>query len=111
MSNYTYSSSSYSYSSSSSSANGQTTGHRYASQTQSDNSGTSVRTASQQAGQPVVTEERNYDASGRPVAGIQQGGGARGRIEGGRVEEIPEEKIREYEDRMEEEYAKREGGA
>ena len=108
---YSFSSSSYSYSSSSSS-NGQSTGHRYAEHSQSNPSGTRVQTASQNLGEPVYTETRQYDPQGRPqVEGSSTGGGAN-RIEGPRIEDISDqEAARRYEERIEDEYAKREGGA
>lgn len=95
------SSTSYSYSSSASVNGGQpqVSGSRYASQTTSDNSGTRVQTASQQHGQPAVFEERNYDASGRPlVQGVQSSGNDR------RIEDVTEsENDRLYRERMEDE--------
>lgn len=107
-----YSSTSFTSYSSSSSSNGQTTGHRYAEHSQTNPSGTRVQTASQNLGQPVYTETRNYDSSGRPlVEGSSTSSGAN-RIEGPRVEDISEQEAdRRYQERIEDEYAKREGGA
>ncbi|KAL9088523.1 MAG: hypothetical protein Q9159_003013 [Coniocarpon cinnabarinum] len=117
-SNTYYSSTSFSSSSYSSTSNGQTTGYRQASHTQTDPSGTRVQSASQNAGQPVITESRQYDAQGRPMVegtsmgqGRIGGGGAARPIEGGRVQEIDDEAAKKYEERIEDEYAKREGGA
>ena len=108
----TYTSSTFTSYSSSSNINGQTSGHRYAEQTNKDPSGTTFKSASQNPGEPVYTETRQYDPQGRPlVEGNTVGGGAN-RIEGGRVEDISEaEAARRYEERIEDEYAKREGGA
>ncbi|KAI1506158.1 hypothetical protein F5X99DRAFT_365730 [Biscogniauxia marginata] len=113
---FSYSSSSVSYFSSSTSRNGQTTGSRYAAYTSSDPSGTTTRTASQRAGGPVYTERRDYDASGRLITseGRRALGGAADagrRIEDVTDEEQQRENDRLYKERMEEEYAKREGGA
>ncbi|KXL43426.1 hypothetical protein M433DRAFT_155910 [Acidomyces richmondensis BFW] len=97
---------------SSSTSNGQTTrtGHRAAQQTSTDPSGTTtVRQATQDLGEPVVERERRFDADGREMIG---GGDDLGRA---RIEDVSEvgqeERDRMYEERMEEEYAKREGGA
>lgn len=104
--NFSYSSVSYT---SSSSANGtQTSGTRQAQSSYTDASGTTVRTAEQNLGGPVVQEERRYDGQGRELlngAGV----GSERRIED--VSEGQQERDRQYDERMEEEYAKREGGA
>ena len=107
----TFQSSSFSFSSST--HNGATRSHSLT--THSDPSGTTVHTRSQESGQAPREERTRYDAEGRRVedAGIK-----------GRIEDVTEEKsgeeerraeqkggYREYEERMEEEYAKREGGA
>lgn len=63
-------------------------------------------TEEQRLGEPVVRTERNTDGSGREV----EGEGGRGRIEDVTDREQAE-RDREYEERIEEEYAKREGGA
>lgn len=105
---YSYSSSSVSYSSSS--TNGQTTGSRYAQQTTSNPDGTSIQTASQRSGEPLTHERRDYDSSGRPIVGGNTLGGAQtGRIED--VSDQDRENARMYQERIEDEYAKREGGA
>jgi hypothetical protein len=79
--------------------------------------------AAQQLGQPAVQESRYYDAEGRQILedgrvlgqsaqSAQSAGSEQRRIED--VSEGPQrgvEKEREYEERMEDEYAKREGGA
>jgi hypothetical protein len=74
----------------------------------------------QQLGRPAVQESRYYDAEGRQILedgrvlgqSVQTAGSEQRRIED--VSEEPQrgmEKKREYEERMEDEYAKREGGA
>ena len=77
----------------------------------------------QQLGQPAVQESRYYDAEGRQILddgrvlgqsaqSAQSAGNEQRRIED--VSEEPQrgvEKDREYEERIEDEYAKREGGA
>ncbi|KAF2690639.1 hypothetical protein K458DRAFT_412000 [Lentithecium fluviatile CBS 122367] len=75
--------------------------------TRSDPSGTKVHTRSQEPGQAPRDERIQYDASGRRIE--DAGAGARGRIED--VTDEQEKRDKEYEERMEEEYAKREGGA
>ncbi|KAI9658169.1 MAG: hypothetical protein M1831_004016 [Alyxoria varia] len=110
-----YSSQSYSSYSSSSTSGGQTTGSAYAQQSQTDPSGTKVQTKSQNLGEPVVSETRQYDAQGRPVLESSTASGGDRRIEGARVEDVTDEKdneaARRYQERIEDEYAKREGGA
>jgi hypothetical protein len=118
MSSYSYSSST--YSSTSTTRNGQRTGQAYQQQTSSDPSGTAMHMTAQQLGQPAVQESRYYDAEGRQILedgrvlgqSAQSAGSEQRRIED--VSEEPQrgvEKEREYEERMEDEYAKREGGA
>jgi len=107
-SSYTsYSSVSYS---SSSNIDGQVSGSRHMQTTQSDNSGTTVNTASQNYGEPVVQEQRQYDVQGREMIGGANGAGSDRRIEDV-DEEAQRERDRQYEERIEDEYAKREGGA
>jgi len=58
----------------------------------------------------MVTETRQYDGSGRELLG----GGAGGADMSRRIEDVSDaqaERDRQYEERIEEEYAKREGGA
>lgn len=112
--NRSYFSSSVSFSSSSySTRNGQTTGSRYAEHTTNDPSGTTTFTASQRNGEPVYTERRDYDALGRPIPQgriLGNSGGSSGR----RIEDVSDQqrdKDRVYEERIQDEYAKREGGA
>jgi hypothetical protein len=59
-------------------------------------------------GEPVVREERHYDAQGRELLSGAGAGGER-RIED--VSDDQKQRDREYEERIEDEYAKREGGA
>jgi hypothetical protein len=62
-------------------------------------------------GEPVVREERHYDAQGRELLTGPGAGGAGGER---RIEDVSDEQTqrdREYEERIEDEYAKREGGA
>lgn len=91
---------------SSSTVNGQTTSH--SENKYSDPSGTKVHRTSQEPGQAPREERYEVDANGRR---IQESGnhGAR------RIEDVTdkeqEQRDREYEEKMEDEYAKREGGA
>lgn len=107
------SSSSYSFSSSSTSTSndGQTTGHRSTQQTTSDpTNGTTVHTSTQNLGEPTVQETRHYDPQGREL--LEGSSGSNGSR---RIEDVTDskqaERDAEYEERMEDEYAKREGGA
>jgi hypothetical protein len=113
------SSSSFSFSSTSSSTiNGQnqTTGHRSVHQTTSDPiNGTTTHSSTQNIGQPAVQETRHYDPQGREL--LKGSGGADGSR---RIEDVSESQTEKdtqaerdalYEERMEDEYAKREGGA
>ncbi|KAK5163958.1 uncharacterized protein LTR77_010354 [Saxophila tyrrhenica] len=88
------------------------TGSRSAQTSYSDPSGSHTVTQEQRLGEPVVREERHYDSQGREMpAGIE--GSAAGRIGGGegpRIEDVTDADKR-YEEAMEDEYAKREGGA
>jgi len=68
-----------------------------------------VKTTSQKLGEPVVQEERRYNSQGRELLGGTDGAGQNRRIED--VSDEQKERDREYEERIEEEYAKREGGA
>lgn len=121
-SNYSYSSTSYSSSSYSSSSNsnpngGQPQTHSFSEHITSDPSGSTIHRTTQEPGQAPVQETMNVGPDGKYLGGGGGGGGAgQQRLEQGRVEEIEDgggegDKDREYEERMEEEYAKREGGA
>lgn len=114
---YTYSSNS-----SSSTSNGEThtTGSRAAQQSYTDAAGaTTTESLTQNYGEPAVQEIRRFGPDGREMPSVE-GGEAAGRrsLEGtagtgnNRVEDVGEsEEDRQYRERMEEEYAKREGGA
>lgn len=108
MSNHTTRStfSSTSYTSSSTTINGETRSRTETSH--SDPSGTRIHRSSQEPGQAVREERVEYDSAGRRVEGAGRGS----------IEDVTEAgdggqaaRDREYEERMEEEYAKREGGA
>ncbi|KAK3711459.1 hypothetical protein LTR37_009638 [Vermiconidia calcicola] len=111
MSNQQSSYSSYSsVSYSSSSSNGeQVSGSKHAQSSLSDPSGTTVTTASQNLGEPTVQEQRQFDAQGREMVGGADGPETNRRIE--EVSDNQKERDRQYEERIEDEYAKREGGA
>ena len=109
------SSSSYTYTSSTSSIGGQASGTAYSQQAQSGPDGTRIQTTSQNLGEPAVQEFRQYDAQGReqpidPKVLPADGSGGVGRI-GTAPVELESEEDRLYKERMEDEYAKREGGA
>ncbi|KAF2843826.1 hypothetical protein M501DRAFT_926073 [Patellaria atrata CBS 101060] len=88
------------YSSSSSTVDGQTKSYSEASFTNPD--GTTIRRTSQEPGKPVQQETVRYPANG--TATIEGGAGTR------RIEDVTDaEKL--YEENIEDEYAKREGGA
>lgn len=87
----------------------QTSGSRSMQTSQTDPSGTTVRSAHQNMGEPIVSEQRQYDTQGRELLSGTDGAGANRRIED--VSDEQKEKDRQYEERIEEEYAKREGGA
>lgn len=102
-----------SYSSSSSSNGQQVSGQRAMQTSSTDPSGqTTVQSASQNLGEPVVQETRTYDQEGRQL--ISGGNDGAGVSMGRRIEDVSDEqkeRDRVYEERMEDEYAKREGGA
>ncbi|KAI1090664.1 hypothetical protein F5B19DRAFT_462372 [Rostrohypoxylon terebratum] len=111
--NFSYSQSSVSFSSSIS-RDGKTTGSRYVEHTTSDPMGTTTHIASQRSGEPVYHERRDYDASGRPVASGGRSIGGSNVDTGRRIEDVSDEQRENdklYEERIEDEYAKREGGA
>lgn len=101
--------SSVSYSSSSNVNGEQVSGSRHVQTSHTNPSGTTVSTASQNLGEPVIREQRQFDSQGREMIGGPQGATASRRIED--VDEEQARRDREYEERIEEEYAKREGGA
>ena len=74
--------------------------------------GTTVKSSTQELGQPAVEQTRHYDPQGRELLegpGSTGGASASRRIED--VSDTQAERDAQYEERMEEEYAKREGGA
>lgn len=79
------------------------TGNQYTEGTISNPSGTTVHRTSQEAGQPAVSETTRLPAGG---AAAVQGG-----TDSNRTIEDVTDADRQYEERMEDEYAKREGGA
>lgn len=95
------------FSSSTSSINGQTTS--YTQHTQSDASGTRVYQTSQEPGQAPREERFEIDSSGKRIAEGTSGNSQ------GRITDVTDEQQKEndrlYEERIEDEYAKREGGA
>jgi hypothetical protein len=104
-SNATFQSVSTSYSSSS--VNGQT--KTQSETTYSDPSGMRVHRTSQNSGEPARDERFEVDNSGRRVEG--KATASQGRIQDVTEEEEQKANDRNYEERMEHEYAKRDGGA
>lgn len=101
-SNSTFQSFSSSYTSST--INGKTTSR--SEQTYSNPEGTHIHRSAQDPGQEPVREHVRLDARGNRI-----GEGGQNRIEDVTDKEEQQERDREYEERMEGEYAKREGGA
>lgn len=100
MSSQTYSS----FQSSSYSSSSDSSGNRYEESTSTDPTGTTIHRTSQEAGQPAVSETTRLPAGG---AAAQQVEGLNGQA---RIEEVSDaDKL--YEENIEDEYAKREGGA
>lgn len=95
-------------SSTSQTINGHTTGTSHSEQSHTTPAGTTVHTSSQNMGEAAVQETHHFDPSGKEIEG-GNGASANNRIED--VTGTQEENDRVYEERMEEEYAKREGGA
>lgn len=122
-SSYSFTSSSYSSSSNSTSHDGrpQYVSHAYSSEQHSGPQGTTVRTTTQENDQPAVQETRHFDPYGREIPGDGSRIAAGPTLEGtttrdnaqGRIEDVSGEMDadRRYLERMEDEYAKREGGA
>jgi hypothetical protein len=92
---------------SSSSVNGQTKSHSET--TYSDPSGTRVHRVSQNPGETARQERFEVDNAGRRVEST--GTADQRRIEDVTDQEEQKKNDRKYEERMEDEYAKREGGA
>jgi len=112
-SSQSFTSTSYSSFSSSSSTNGQTQGSRHVHESHTDPSGTTTRTSSQRNGGPVVEETRSYDSQGRELLEGAPGTTGQSRIQDAGDVEVEDvtDADQQYLDRMEDEYAKREGGA
>ncbi|KJX94108.1 hypothetical protein TI39_contig4216g00009 [Zymoseptoria brevis] len=104
------SSSSFSFSSSSNSSSnsssGQATGQASTKQTFIDADGNkTVKTSNQTLGQPAVHETRQFDSQGHALGDNDSSR---------RIEDVSDEQAKNdklYEERLEDEYAKREGGA
>ncbi|KAK2616023.1 hypothetical protein N8I77_002742 [Diaporthe amygdali] len=121
MSSFSYSSTSFS---SSQTRNGQTTSHSYAEEQHSNPQGTTVRSTTQNGPNAhPVQELRYFDAGGREIPAeraAHRGLGGAAPADGSssrRIEDVShqghdlEAADRLYRERMEDEYAKREGGA
>ncbi|KAI5212222.1 hypothetical protein E4T42_01330 [Aureobasidium subglaciale] len=109
----TFTNSSYTFSSSSSSNDGQTTGATRSTVSHTNHDGTSVRTTQQNLGGPTIEETRHYDSQGREQLGMPQQSTNQRRLQENEVEDVTEESDadKKYREAMEDEYAKREGGA
>lgn len=86
----------------------------FSQQISSDPRGTTTRVTTQRNGEAPVEETRHYDSQGRQLltaSGNKQP--AQGRIEDVEVEDVTDEADadKKYREAMEDEYAKREGGA
>lgn len=91
------------FSSSSYSSRTDSFGNTYTESTTSNPSGTTIHKTTQLAGQPATSETTRLPAGGAPqVAGLD---------DSKRIEDVSSDADREYEERIEDEYAKREGGA
>ncbi|POS74940.1 hypothetical protein DHEL01_v206676 [Diaporthe helianthi] len=122
-----YSFSSTTFSSSSAHNGTTTTNHSYTEEQRTDPSGTTVRSTTQNgANAPAVQEVRYFDAGGHEVPAeraAHRGLGAAATADGNsnrssrRIEDVSDQEQGEtdvdrlYRERMEDEYAKREGGA
>ena len=100
MSNQTYST----FSSSSYSSVSDSSGKSYTQASYSNPSGTTIRTISQESGQPAVSETTRLPAATTSAQQVEGTDGSR------KIEDVTDAD-KEYEERMEDEYAKREGGA
>ncbi|EXJ58112.1 hypothetical protein A1O7_05536 [Cladophialophora yegresii CBS 114405] len=112
---YASTSTSYTASSSYSSSSGtdpQRQGHSKSiteTMTSNDREGTTIRRTTEETGKPTLQDETYIPPGDRQLGGRDDGGGAR------RIQDVTDEqqaeRDREYEERIEDEYAKREGGA
>jgi len=82
------------------------------SMTSNDRDGTTIRRMQQESGKPTVHDESYIPPGGRRVESAPNSGNGR------RIEDVTDQdqqsqadRDRQYEERMEDEYAKREGGA
>lgn len=120
MSSYSFSSTSFS---SSETRNGTTTSHSYTEEQRSDPQGTTVHSTTQNdPNAPAVQEVRYFDAGGHEIPAERAAhrgleGAPRADDSSRRIEDVSDQDRREsdvdrlYRERMEDEYAKREGGA
>ena len=107
-----YSSSSYSSTSysSSSSTNPQGTTTHFTQSTQTNPDGTTIHRTAEQTGRQPYSETTHVPAGGRIGSGGS--GGSSSRRDARRIEDVSDaDAEREYEERIEDEYARREGGA
>lgn len=103
-----YTQSSYSTSSTQTTTNGQTTGFTQTSSSHTDPSGTTFHSSHQTHGEPPQTQTRHFDTSGRELLDERS---SAGRIEDVSASQSQTERDAQYEERIEDEYARREGGA
>jgi len=82
-------------------------GRKYQESTTSNPSGTTTYRSVQEAGQPAVSETTRFSAGGSAAQQVEGLGGSNRRIE----DVTDADADGQYEERMEDEYAKREGGA
>jgi hypothetical protein len=82
--------------------------------TSNDRDGTNVQRTTEETGQPTIREEKHFPSE----RGIDSSAAGQGRViedvsdqKDGDDEVVQRERDRQYEERMEDEYAKREGGA
>ena len=92
----------FTFSSSSYSSVTDTDGNNYTQSSHSNPSGTTVQTTSKAAGQPAISKTTRLPAAGRGTQDVEGPAGSR------RIEDVTDQG---YDERMEDEYAKREGGA
>lgn len=77
-------------------------GNSYTQSSHSNPSGTTVQTTSKAAGQPAVSETTRLPAGSRGTQHVEGSAGTR------RIEDVTDQ---DYDERIEDEYARREGGA
>lgn len=86
-------------------------GRRYEESALSDPSGTTVHRTTQDAGQPAISKTTHRPADGAAAPQIQGVGGSNPRIEDVTDADVDADADSRYEERINDEYAKREGGA